>query len=598
MSGIAGILQVDGRGAPADHLERMGYALRHRAPDGLKIVRDGPVGLVHALMVVDETTFRPLSSDGVSMVMDGRIDNVDVISRAAGRGREGSARGHEGFPRRSNTAASSADLRRTTEGALAAAYRQFEWDLPKWLFGDFALAVWDGPRGRLMLARDPLGVKPLFYYRDGRRFIFASEAKAILAVPGVPCRPSELKMAEYERFKFRALENSFFEGIRRVLPGERMRVEEDRLRCETYWVPPHGPPMGGLSESAWLSRFRKVFVEGVRRRIPKEGNVVFTLSGGLDSTSIAAAASHVAQGEDRSRLHTQSVVFGAFENEREHFGPAAACLKLPNAVVDADDIRPTDHLDRLAVELESPFVEVQDPNLYVGMFGAAAKRGARRVFTGFWGDQMMAGMSFLGDLIRAGRPVEFYREIRRIGESDVGNWRAALMRALRYLLLPNTGGPVFPTCNQRELYGSLFGCYHTMTLESFDMGAAYQGVEVCFPFLDRRLVELVFRMPAGMRIRAGVGKRLLREGLRGILPERTAARRSKAVATAFWANKLAECGYKNGTPGGAMRLWRAAARNSWEEAWFKSGDARRAQALDPSGVPVQPAFGNATPLHG
>ncbi|MBI2059067.1 MAG: hypothetical protein HYT87_04785 [Nitrospirae bacterium] len=552
MSGIAGILHFDGTLVGEMNLQPMLDALAHRGPDGSSVFAGGEAGLGHLMVKVDGTTPRPISRDGITLVMDGRIDNADLLKKVLRR-RFG-------------------DRAETTEEVVWSAYGRWGENFPRWLLGDFAIAIWDANRERLLLVRDPAGVKPVFYRVEERRFIFASEAKAILAVDGVPCRPCESRLEEYDRFRFRGMDFTFYEGIRRVLPAEAIGIEKGRILRASYWHPPTCEPIRLDGRRVYLRRFRKLFMEAVRCRMPGKGDMVVTLSGGLDSTSITAAALHAKRGADGQGghglgLHTISGVPGRFPDESRYFGKLAEMWNLPNIVVDASAFRLREHVDRLAYELETPFVEVYDPNYYEGLFRRAADLG-RVLLVGLWGDEAMMGTGYLGDLLRSGQWGALWKEFRILSRTYTGGTLESLRRMLRFLVLPGLGGHFYPTCNQRELHSALFGLYNLMALESADLGAAFRGIEVRYPFLDRRLVEFAFAVPAEERVRDGIGKRLMRDGLAGILPDFIASRKGKGDWTDFWEAMQEEAGLPRRPVGRAMRPWRAFTRERWEEIWF------------------------------
>src|SRR5215217_316883 len=220
MCGIAGL--YDRGGAPTDAalLERMAATIAHRGPDGDGFYLDGPVGLAHrALRIIDlsDAAFQPMvSNDGDAwLVYNGEIYNyVELMRELRAKGQR--FRSH------------------SDSEVILAAYRVWGLECLAHFNGMFAFAIWDRARGRLFLARDRMGIKPLYYWWDGRRLAFASEIKALLCHPAVPREPNGAAIAEYWRAMYTTGEHTWFAGIKRLLPGEYMLVDKDGLQVRRY----------------------------------------------------------------------------------------------------------------------------------------------------------------------------------------------------------------------------------------------------------------------------------------------------------------------------------------------------------------------------
>src|SRR5215470_13274742 len=182
MSGISGLLALDGGEADASSLRRMTAALAHRGRDGQATWQSAPIAMGHQAFWTTPEARHEIQpwrhpSGHVVVTLDGRIDNRRELHDALAA---------RGWPPR---AGHDAEL-------VLRAYECWGEDFARELVGDFAVAIWDAPARRLVCARDPLGVKPFYYYSDGRSFRWSSESQAILADPAVPRRPHEGMVAE------------------------------------------------------------------------------------------------------------------------------------------------------------------------------------------------------------------------------------------------------------------------------------------------------------------------------------------------------------------------------------------------------------------
>lgn len=221
MCGIAGILALTG-GAPAarPELERMIHTLRHRGPDGFGYYQSGPIGFAHArLSIIDLTTGdQPMSNADGSLwtVFNGEIFNYLELRTELQRA---------GYVFRTSS---------DTETILHA-YAEYGDEFVHRLNGQFAIALWDAKRQRLLLARDRVGIRPLFVQRDGRRVLFASEVKALRAVSSRPSRLSLEGLAQIFTFWGAIGEQTAFEGVRSVPPGHILSIEGDEESLTKYW---------------------------------------------------------------------------------------------------------------------------------------------------------------------------------------------------------------------------------------------------------------------------------------------------------------------------------------------------------------------------
>ena len=289
MCGIAGALLVQGQ-APLPDPARMIATLRHRGPDGTGCFRSPVCALASArLSIIDlQTGEQPLANEDESVwtVLNGEIFNYLEL-RA-----ELKARGHR-FRTRSDTE------------VIVHAYEEYGERFIERLTGQFALAVWDVRRQRLLLVRDPVGIRPLFYTRVGGQLLFASEIKALLAAP-VTAGLDEQGLAQVFTFWGTVGERTVFKGIRSLPPGHRLVVEKGTERLEGYWdwTFPQGQGRTDLSEDEAAEGLHALLTDVVRQQLRADVPVGAYLSGGLDSSGIAALAR-----EQVGTLQTFSLTF-------------------------------------------------------------------------------------------------------------------------------------------------------------------------------------------------------------------------------------------------------------------------------------------------
>lgn len=278
MCGLCGVFHLDNWPVSAAAITKMNEAIKHRGPDGEGIWTDGPVGLGHRrLAIIDLTAsgHQPMSNEtgDVLIVYNGELYNhLDLRIQLE-------AKGHQ-FHSRSDTE------------TVVHAYEEWDDDCLARFNGMFAFAVWDKRRRRLFLARDRFGVKPLYYYFDGRRLVFASEVKAILAYPDVRrtiCYPA---LNEYFTFQNTLSDLTLFEDIRLLPAGNflSLDLEHRQLSQSQYWDYDFSDTRSTIAMEEATERLQFLFSQAVSRQLMSDVPLACYLSGGLDSGSITAVA--------------------------------------------------------------------------------------------------------------------------------------------------------------------------------------------------------------------------------------------------------------------------------------------------------------------
>jgi asparagine synthase (glutamine-hydrolysing) len=536
MSIIAGIWQKDSQPVDATILSRMLRTLGPPTPDGEACWALGPVGFGHreppmreALheheLVWDKTT-------DCRMVWNGRLDNrQELIERFRSDGIQ---------------------LGRQTDPKLAlAAYQKWGADGVRHLLGDFALAIWDGKARRLLCARDPLGVKPLYYYFDGGRLLFASEVSAILEVPGVPRRVNEAMIAEYLLMDFQDREGTPFEGIRQVPPAHVLCLEDGRLSLRRYWDVDPALYTRYVRDEDYLERFSELFREAVRCRLPDHGAGVL-LSGGIDSTGVAAVAQTIRRVEPQaSRLEAYTFVHPGFLQEEWQ----ALCALMDRYGIPLHLIRQEAEGKCLTsydvYRTSAQTLHYQGFVTLPFILARAAENRTTVLLTGFGADELFrtGEVGYLRDLLRRGRLPRLVHELRALQQA-YGVSVTSTAQALLWDQLPATarrwvkaacgrGVPDwmdrafakrtavsqrtpcrrlkrFSTYCQEESYRAMTGAPMSVALAWMDSAAARYGIECRHPFLDRRLLEYVVSIPADVKLRTGYRKMFFQRSLERI----------------------------------------------------------------------------------
>ncbi len=553
MCGIAGIVRFDpgARVAPGE-LRAMARALEHRGPDDEGFHLAGNVGLAHRrLAIIDlDRGHQPLYNEdrSVALVLNGEIYNYrDLAADLAGRGHH--------LATRSDTETIVHLYEERGEAAVEA------------LRGMFAFALWDERRRRLLLARDRLGIKPLYYFAGPGLLVFASEIKALLEVPGVPREVDPEALDLFLSLRYVPGPRTLFRGIRKLQPGHLMVWDERGLRERRYWDLPR-PDEAGPTLAEARRRFSELFEETVRLHLMSEVPLGVFLSGGLDSTAVLAAVSRLGEGGGAERIRTFTVGYrppaeAASANGEEaanEFGFARLAADAFGA--DHHELRLTDldfrdFLVDLAWHLDEPVADPACVPLY--FVSRMARDRVTVVLSGEGADEILGGYGIYRRMLGLERA---YRAVgrhlgplvpfaaRRLPGGRLRHWArlAGLPLARRYRgvsrgFLPETKAELLgcPSIAGRDpgaeaVFGEHFRAAagrppleqmlyaDTKTwladdlLVKADKMTMANSQELRVPFLDHRMVELAASLPSELKVAGGTGKLLLREAMRGVVP--------------------------------------------------------------------------------
>jgi asparagine synthase (glutamine-hydrolysing) len=532
MCGIAGLTRPD-----RDLLSRMLDVIVHRGPDGSGMEVNDSVAIgMRRLAIVDiETGDQPQYSDDrrLALVFNGEIYNAPELRGDLQR------RGHRFTTDHSDTE------------VILRGYEEWGGDVVAHLIGMFAFALWDGGRGELFLARDRLGIKPLYYAAGGGAFRFASEIKALLQDPSVPRAVHQETLHRFLLFRVHdATEHTFFDGIDRLLPGHAMVVRDGAIaEVRRYWNPPVNPEFtSARSDADYAEEFAGLFDRVVRRHLIADVPIGIPLSGGLDSSGVACTVARLMhEGADlhtAGAMHTfsalyprQSIDESPYIHEIEQRVHSVPHYAYPNV----DEF--WNEMTEWLWFQEEPTIATA-PYAYYSVY-RIAKGVVTVMLSGNGGDELMAGYipyfraywtSAVDQRHWLAGVREFVRgfDIYRAFLSDAIQARAPWIDVLSMrdmLAAPDSYLNGISYAADRNLNRRLADDvlkYSTPNLLRYeDKNSMAFSIEARVPFLDHELVEFIFQLPIDQKIKGGWNRAVYRHAMKGRIPEKNRLRRNK-----------------------------------------------------------------------
>ena len=565
MCGILGFINLD-RGRPADEriARAMAAAIIHRGPDdeGFYFKNNVAMGMRRLSIIDLATGHQPISNEdgSVWVVFNGEIYNFPELREQL------LARGHQ-FSTNSDTE------------VIVHLYEDYGDDLVQHLNGMFAFALWDEKRERMLIARDRMGEKPLYFAQAAdQSFVFASELKSLVAHPLIERRINLLALRKYLQYEFVPSPHTMIAGVSKLRPAHRLIWEKGRWRTESYWRLSYEGERLQISEEEATAEVQRRLREAVRMRLISDVPLGILLSGGIDSSSIAALACEAAQG----RVKTFSIAF-----EERSFDESSYARLV------ADQLG-TEHYEQKFTESEMLEIVPEIPRLLDEPLGDGSliptfllSRFTRRHVTvalgGDGGDELFAGYPTyaahrmtnyyraLPTLVRKGLiepavhqlPVSTnnlsfdFRAKRfvRGAELPTGTrhtvWMGSYDTEQQYLLLTpdvlnqSSDEAVFDEVriyDHRNGSGRMDVVEQMMTLDAthylsecvlfkVDRASMAASLETRAPFLDHTFIEFLTKLPINLKLRKNflglTGKYILKRAMRGRLPEEVIKRPKK-----------------------------------------------------------------------
>jgi asparagine synthase (glutamine-hydrolysing) len=529
--GISGRFNLDGRPVLAQEIVAMRDAMHHRGPDDAGLFVEGAVGLGHRrLSIIDLSGgHQPISNEdgSVTIVFNGEIYNFAELRS------ELRARGH------------TLKTRSDTE-VIVHLYEELGPDCVQRLRGMFAFALWDAGRRELLLARDRLGEKPLYYAASSNSLIFASEIKAILLAEGFSAQPDRIGLRRYLSYRHAYGDSTLFKGVAQLPPGCHLVASSRGIRRHRYWnIPARSKDLLGRRSS---EEFLPLLEQSVRQRMISDVPIGAFLSGGIDSTLVTAL---MARHTDQVRTFSIGFVPGE-ENELSWARRVAdACRTHHHEFTQGpDDFHSL--LQKLVWHHDEPLSFPASIPLY--LLSRESKRVATVMLGGEGADELLAGyssnvnaywlnrtMTFLPFALRRAiaklRLPARYAAIARRAIQDptaliTGVFRIAgsenILGAAR-ISLPNARDDDDALLEEvgfhsregsfldRLLYFQLKTYLIALLMKQDKMSMA-ASIETRVPYLDHHLVELAFTLPDSVKVNGRVGKHLLKRVSRGVVP--------------------------------------------------------------------------------
>lgn len=413
MCGIAGVFSRDGHAVDRDIIKRMTALIAHRGPDDEGYFFDENIGLGHKrLSIIDLSTGRQpmFNAAGTRLILyNGEVYNYrEIRTELEKTGRT--------FVTQSDTE------------VILQAYEEWGPDAVKKFNGMFAFAVWDIERRTLFLARDRIGIKPLYYWRDGENtLIFASEIKAILAHPAVTRELNIECMVDYLTFQNTIDDKTLFSGIQKFKPGHWMMVDPDGITFEKYWTPDFSKKR--MSLDGTLKKYKEILMASVKRHMISDVPLGCYLSGGFDS----GAVSMVASGLTEKPVETFTGTFSEGQKYTE-LPCAHAVAEHIGAVRHEVEIQSSDYIStmpNIVYHLDGPTTGcICFPAFHVSRL---VSQHVKVVLTGHGGDELFAGyQAFKGVYYRMlikKNPLNLFKILG-------GMRRGELARILYFLVYP------------------------------------------------------------------------------------------------------------------------------------------------------------------
>ncbi len=560
MCGIAGILSsATGRPPERGELAAMIGRLHHRGPDGSGFLMDGPVGLAHArLSIIDLAGGQqPIHNEGRNtwVVFNGEIFNYVELRRDL------EAQGHRFYTH-------------TDTEVIVHLYEQYGEKFVQYLNGQFAIALWDALRQTLILVRDRTGIRPLFYVEAAGRLLFASEIKALFALPGVPRRIRPQALAEICTYWSPLAPLTSFEGVLSLPPGHLMVLSNGVRRISQYWDWEFAKAVQHASrtETELAHELRELLIDAVKLQLRADVPVGAYLSGGLDSSIITSIIHNFTD----TPLRTFSLTFEDAEFDESvyqqelvaYLGTDHTSLRCTRADIAAA-------FPRTIFHTETPVVRTAPTPLML-LSGHVRASGYKVVLTGEGADEVFGGYDLFkeakirrfmarvpGSTMRprilerlypylkhspaSGRAFSetFFREgsehiaepffahiprwttTRRIGQffsdelrTSIGAWDpyAAIVATL-----PAGIGGWLPMGRDQYVEAHTLMTGYLLSSQG-DRVAMANSIEGRFPFLDHRLIEFANRLPPQLKLHGLTEKYLLKKAMTGLLPENVRTR--------------------------------------------------------------------------
>ena len=557
MCGISGFVKLGRTPESAGNLHRMLDTIRHRGPDGHGIHEDGVAFLGHRrLSIIDVAGgHQPMSNESGSVWI---TFNGEIFNHAAIRPQLERA-GHR-------------YVSRCDTETIVHAFEEYGTSCVEKFRGMFAFAIWDANQQTLFCARDRLGIKPLYYYVSDKLFAFASEIKALLKLPEIPTQFEDTLLPEYLTFGYVSSDKTLFKGIRKLMPGHTLTVNAGTgtVQVTRYWDVPESSAVSGRSDEAWIRECRERLEQTVQMRLMSDVPLGMFLSGGVDSSAIAALM---------KRMRTEPVKTFAVGYEEAAYSELSYARQVSKAigtdhheiVIGPDDF--FNALPRLIWHEDEPISWPSSVSLY--FVSHLASQQVKVVLTGEGSDELFAGYYRYQHYLFNRRWADLYKFVPPFLRKGLrhyidcsGLFSADLRRKLQHtfigrdlnvesLQLDNFYGAFSAAERRNMLSGDLQNPYQTYLdywqsrkgsvlsqmlyadqktylvelLMKQDQMSMACSIESRVPFLDHPFVEFASQVPDNLKIRGKTGKYIVKRAVEDLLPHEIIYRKKMGFPT-------------------------------------------------------------------
>ena len=514
-----------------NNFEKALTSIAHRGPDSSNIFQTNSIMLGHRrLSIIDlsEEADQPMRLDNrYTIVFNGEIYNFkDVKKELAGFG----------IIFRTNS---------DTEVILQA-YRKWGEDCFRKFNGMWALAIWDEEKKELILSRDRLGKKPLFYGFKGENFFFASEMKALYYfLDKVEIDNAHVSEAIDNVFSYEATERCLIKGIKRFPAASFGVLKHAHLNIHTIWDPLANSTSFPKSYNEQKDCFRELFLDACKIRMQSDVPIGTALSGGLDSSSVICSMSHLSKQKDftfqKNWQHAFVASFpGTSLDETDYARKVTGYLQVKADFISIDPISELNDIYKQAYLFEEIYYAPTIP--FVQLYRSIRNKGVKVSIDGHGADELFGGYPFdmnyalIDAMPNPGKLKNVFDAIENTSGEKIKDKKQYLKFALKNkfpALSVFTSNKEFFKKREgldffnSQLFNSSFLTILPTLLRNYDRYSMMNGVEIRMPFLDYRIVEFAFNIPYHSKIKKGYGKAIIRDALDGIVPDEILHRKKK-----------------------------------------------------------------------
>lgn len=565
MSGILGLFYRDGRPALPDKLGIMQQAMAVWGRDASKLLKDGCVGMGHLRTFSTPESYYddlPLMENGILFTAGGRVDNREELIADCG------------------LRIAESEKSEISDGEIIFhAYLKWGEDCPERIYGDWSFAAWHPKERRLFLARDHHGNTSLYYYADPGVFAFASSYKALLALNLAPVKMDELYLAQVlVSWPAYHGERSIYSPIKRLPPGHCLAITPDRIDVRRYWRLEETAELRLPKMEDYAEAFLEIFDNAVQSRIRTAGNIGVSLSGGLDSGSVAVTAARLLREKDKPLLaFTSAPLSDTSRYEGKRFGDESSFARATAQhagnikwhPVTAASISPIQAIRRMLAVRSEPGHSAVNLFWMHSIREAAFANGCRVLLIGAAGN---GGISWAGSIfsqsigfqlhtlglrqwskeaVKRYAPVSLLNAYRRMRTPKDGWWKssaihpdfAGRLNLFDRMLDAPDSNMVLPLRNPRELRYRLIKPGNSIlgSLQA-EIAAAY-GLSVRDPTADARVLAFTISVPDDIFIdqKTGMNRMLIRTAMKGRLPDEVRLNRNTGIQAADIVPRLRVC---------------------------------------------------------